>query len=84
MEINSSTFGYDHLYYQTVTLFKIGRSRQVVRCAPKHGLEGYRLWPKVLSTCHDGAGLQNVSRLSPYSQTAAGWSRQVLVESVYH
>jgi hypothetical protein len=29
---------------------------QVVRCAPKLGLEGRRLGPNVLSTCHDGAG----------------------------
>jgi hypothetical protein len=53
---------YDHLSSQTVTLYKIGRSPQVVRCAPKLGLEGRWLHPKVLSTCHDGASLQNVSR----------------------
>jgi hypothetical protein len=30
-----SAFGYDHLYSQTVTLYKIGGSPQVVRFAPK-------------------------------------------------
>jgi hypothetical protein len=63
-------FRNDHLYSQTITLYKIGRSPQVVHCAPKLGLEGRRLWPKVLSTCHDGARLQNVL------QMAVGWSWQ--------
>jgi hypothetical protein len=45
-----------------ILLYEIGRSPQVVRCAPKLGLEGCRLRPKVLLTCHDGTGLQNVLR----------------------
>jgi hypothetical protein len=36
----SSAFGCDHLYSQTVMFCKIGCSLQVVRCAPKLGLEG--------------------------------------------
>jgi hypothetical protein len=41
-------------------LYEIGRFPQVIRCAPKLGFEGCWLGPKVLSACHDGAGLQNV------------------------
>jgi hypothetical protein len=42
-----------------------------LHCAPKLDLEGRWLRPKVLPTCDDGAGLQNVFRQFP----------QVLVES---
>jgi hypothetical protein len=51
---SSSAFGYNYLYSQTVMFCKIG-----LCCAPKLGLEDRWLWPKVMSSCHDGAGLQN-------------------------
>jgi hypothetical protein len=34
---------------------------------------GHWLWPNVLSTCHDGPGLQ-----SPHSQTAVAWSPSLI------
>jgi hypothetical protein len=41
---SSSVLVYDRLYSQTVTLYKIGCSSQVVRCAPKLDLECCWLW----------------------------------------
>jgi hypothetical protein len=74
-------------------LYKFGRSPHVIRCAPKLCLEGCQLQPKVLSTCHDWLGLQNVlptfmhsclvdSQIS--SRNDKGWTRDYTDEKHVH
>jgi hypothetical protein len=81
-EYSSSAFGYDHLYFLTKLVVS---HRSSASCAPKLGLEGRRLLPKVLSTCHDVAGLQNVLKRFDRSAHISCWVEaqfsQVLVES---